>query len=77
MDYYYPLRARERAVWLYNHILRNRTTFLKFIRRQLKKQFGSKNATDTKMTCKEMLRSRVKYVRFQHFFAALLLQNIF
>ncbi|XP_014271124.1 DC-STAMP domain-containing protein 2 [Halyomorpha halys] len=39
MGYYYPARARVRAVWLYNHILRSRGSFLKYARRQLRRMF--------------------------------------
>ncbi|KAK6632545.1 hypothetical protein RUM43_013313 [Polyplax serrata] len=39
MSHYYPKRARERAVWLYNKILRSRSSFLRFARRQLKRKY--------------------------------------
>lgn len=57
--YYYPRRAKERAVWLYNHILRSRSSFLKFARRQLRRKVlgGGKIA---KVTCLEYLRSKTK-----------------
>ncbi|XP_044747467.1 DC-STAMP domain-containing protein 2-like [Coccinella septempunctata] len=55
--YYYPRRAKERAVWLYNHILRSRASFLKFARRQLRRKvLGSEKIT--KVTCLEYLRSK-------------------
>ncbi|XP_001604108.3 DC-STAMP domain-containing protein 2-like isoform X2 [Nasonia vitripennis] len=38
---YYPDRAKQRAVWLYNHIIRSRGSFLKYARRQLRRQFGT------------------------------------
>ncbi|XP_057651832.1 DC-STAMP domain-containing protein 2-like [Diorhabda carinulata] len=37
MCYYHPLRGKQRAIWLYNNILRKRTSFLKFARRQLRR----------------------------------------
>ncbi|XP_076648285.1 uncharacterized protein LOC143356460 [Halictus rubicundus] len=37
---YYPDRAKQRATWLYNHIIRSRGNFLKFARRQLRRKFG-------------------------------------
>ncbi|KZC07081.1 DC-STAMP domain-containing protein 2, partial [Dufourea novaeangliae] len=37
---YYPDRAKQRAAWLYNHIIRSRGSFLKFARRQLRRKFG-------------------------------------
>lgn len=39
MNSYYPNRSNERAVWLYNYILRKRETFVKIARRQARKQF--------------------------------------
>lgn len=38
---YYPRRERARAVWLYNHILKTRGGFLKFARRQMRRQAGT------------------------------------
>ncbi|KAL3288136.1 hypothetical protein HHI36_002584 [Cryptolaemus montrouzieri] len=64
--YYYPKRARERAVWLYNHILRSRSSFLKFARRQLRRKLlGSKDVT--KVTCLEYLRSKTSNPFFLFF----------
>ncbi|KAL6261589.1 hypothetical protein P5V15_006676 [Pogonomyrmex californicus] len=37
---YHPERAKQRAAWLYNHIIRSRGNFLKFARRQLRRKFG-------------------------------------
>ncbi|XP_072766623.1 uncharacterized protein [Anoplolepis gracilipes] len=37
---YHPERAKQRAAWLYNHIMRSRGSFLKFARRQLRRKFG-------------------------------------
>ncbi|KAK9892023.1 hypothetical protein WA026_018211 [Henosepilachna vigintioctopunctata] len=55
--YYYPKRAKERAIWLYNHILRSRSSFLKFARRQLRRKvLGTKKIA--KVTCIEFLRSK-------------------
>ncbi len=36
---YYPKRAQERSVWLYNQILRRRGGFLKFMRRKLRQHY--------------------------------------
>ncbi|XP_078033110.1 uncharacterized protein LOC144467953 [Augochlora pura] len=41
---YYPDRAKQRATWLYNHIIRSRGNFLKFARRQLRRKFGMAGA---------------------------------
>lgn len=49
MSHYFPERARERAVWLYNHILRSRGGFLKFARRQLRRRFQGKGEKDEKI----------------------------
>ncbi|XP_021923470.1 DC-STAMP domain-containing protein 2-like isoform X2 [Zootermopsis nevadensis] len=43
MCYYHPDRARQRSVWLYNHILRSRGSFLKYARRQLRRKYGKGN----------------------------------
>lgn len=58
MCYYYPERARQRAVWLYNHILRSRGSFLKFIRRQLRRKFGkTKDGVTEKISLMDRLRA--------------------
>ena len=44
--YYYPRRRKERAVWLYNHILRRRGNFLKFMRRQLRRRQDTNEAIE-------------------------------
>lgn len=63
MSYYYPERARQRAVWLYNNILRSRGGFLKFIRRQLRRKFGkSKDGVIEKVSLMDRLRA--KWVQF-------------
>lgn len=36
---YYPRRSRERAVWLYNHILKCRGGYVKFMRRQMRRKY--------------------------------------
>ncbi|KAK3095481.1 hypothetical protein FSP39_015168 [Pinctada imbricata] len=38
---YYPRRERERAAWLYNHILKMRGGFLKFMRRKIRQQYST------------------------------------
>lgn len=54
MCYYYPLRGKQRAIWLYNNMIRKRSSFLKFARRQLRRKFfGSERIT--KVTFKEFL----------------------
>ncbi|XP_066262197.1 uncharacterized protein [Euwallacea similis] len=60
MGYYHPLRAKQRAIWLYNHILRSRTTFLLLARRKLRRKFGMKSKED-EIGYKEWLRSHLRY----------------
>ncbi|KAK2576099.1 hypothetical protein KPH14_007434 [Odynerus spinipes] len=43
MCQYHPDRAKQRAAWLYNHIMRSRGSFVKFARRQLRRKFGINN----------------------------------
>ncbi|XP_054003275.1 DC-STAMP domain-containing protein 2-like [Hylaeus anthracinus] len=53
---YYPDRAKQRAAWLYNQIIRSRGSFLKFARRQLRRKFGlGKGEPTEKVTFKERL----------------------
>jgi glyoxylase-like metal-dependent hydrolase (beta-lactamase superfamily II) len=40
MSHYHPDRARQRTVWLYNHILKCRGSFLKMARRHLRIKYG-------------------------------------
>jgi hypothetical protein len=59
MRYYYPIRARQRSVWLYNHILRCRGNFLKYARRQLRRKFGkSKDGVIEEVSVMDWLRER-------------------
>ncbi|XP_069674725.1 DC-STAMP domain-containing protein 2-like [Periplaneta americana] len=63
MCYYYPDRARQRAVWLYNHILRSRGGFLKFARRQLRRKFGKdKEGAIEKVSLLDRLRERFPFL---------------
>ncbi|XP_050553800.1 uncharacterized protein LOC118270849 isoform X3 [Spodoptera frugiperda] len=39
MGHYRPERAKARATWLYNHILRTRASFMKFARRKLHRDY--------------------------------------
>ncbi|KAJ8932120.1 hypothetical protein NQ314_014901 [Rhamnusium bicolor] len=58
MCYYHPTRAKQRSIWLYNHIMRSRSSFLKFARRQLRRKvLGSKGIA--KVTCKEYLSANL------------------
>ncbi|XP_060823568.1 DC-STAMP domain-containing protein 2-like [Bombus pascuorum] len=56
MCQYYPERAKQRAAWLYNYIIRSRGNFLKFARRQLRRKFGlTEGEKIEKVTLKEKL----------------------
>ncbi|XP_063977783.1 uncharacterized protein LOC135162827 isoform X1 [Diachasmimorpha longicaudata] len=56
MGYYHPERAKQRAVWLYNHIIRSRGGFIKFARRQLRRKFGMNGDKNIeKITFKERI----------------------
>ncbi|KAF5297553.1 hypothetical protein FQR65_LT09984 [Abscondita terminalis] len=59
MSYYHPIRARQRSIWLYNHIIRSRGSFLKFARRQLRRKIMCSKGI-TKITFKEFLRANIK-----------------
>ncbi|ENN78198.1 hypothetical protein YQE_05350, partial [Dendroctonus ponderosae] len=58
MGYYHPLRAKQRTIWLYNHLLRSRTSFLLLTRRKLRKRFGMKGGSG-ETSCKDLLRSKL------------------
>ncbi|CAH2097131.1 unnamed protein product [Euphydryas editha] len=48
MGHYQPDRAKTRAAWLYNHILRTRGNFMKFARRKLHREY--KYSADDNLT---------------------------
>ncbi|XP_058828490.1 DC-STAMP domain-containing protein 2-like [Topomyia yanbarensis] len=56
MRAYYPERARERAVWLYNDILLKRETFVKMVRRQL--AFGRNGDTQEAVSWMDVIRAK-------------------
>ncbi|XP_064624473.1 DC-STAMP domain-containing protein 2-like [Lineus longissimus] len=49
---YYQRRDKERSVWLYNHILRKRGGFLKFLRRRLRHKTGNEEGLE-EINCKD------------------------
>ncbi|CAG9857121.1 unnamed protein product [Phyllotreta striolata] len=59
LTYYHPTRGKQRAIWLYNKILRKRSSFLKFARRQLRRRFLGDKSID-KVTCKEYLAANFR-----------------
>lgn len=62
MGHYKPERAKTRAVWLYNHILRTRASFMKLARRKLYKEY--KYSTESKYTFRNWLDSCISLVIF-------------
>ncbi|KAG5678517.1 hypothetical protein PVAND_008184 [Polypedilum vanderplanki] len=60
MHYYYPEMSKDRSIWLYNEILRKRTSFLKYIRRQAKnKIFGKDSLIKEEKTFIQLVRSKL------------------
>ncbi|XP_063629661.1 uncharacterized protein LOC134801062 [Cydia splendana] len=57
--HYEPERAKARAVWLYYHIIRTRSSFLKYARRKLHRQF--KYMSEEKYTFKNLLNNCIPY----------------
>ncbi|CRL00122.1 CLUMA_CG013402, isoform A [Clunio marinus] len=53
----YPEKTAERTVWLYYHILRKRTTFFGFIKKQMKQDRNS-HAKYRKETCFEIFKAK-------------------
>ena len=43
---YYPIRERERGLWLYNHILRTRGGLLKLMRRLVRRKARQDEAVE-------------------------------
>ncbi|KAL7050481.1 hypothetical protein ACKWTF_004096 [Chironomus riparius] len=58
MEHYYPQRSEHRVNWLYHEILRKRTGFTKFARKQMKEKLFRESPA----TCMQVLRS--KFSRF-------------
>ncbi|XP_014607665.1 PREDICTED: uncharacterized protein LOC106788694 [Polistes canadensis] len=53
MCQYHPDRAKQRAAWLYNHIMRSRGSFVKYARRQLRRKFSINGETIERITLKQ------------------------
>jgi hypothetical protein len=61
MEHYYPEITRDRTVWLYHEILRKRTGFLKYARRQARnKMFGHEHAMREDMTFMQIFRAKIR-----------------
>lgn len=62
MSHFYPSRAMERAVFLYNKIIRRRESFIKFARRHVRRKFlNNKSGTlkDDTRTCLDLIRAKL------------------
>ncbi|XP_026734949.1 uncharacterized protein LOC113498907 isoform X3 [Trichoplusia ni] len=59
MGHYRPERAKARATWLYNHILRTRAGFMKFARRKLHKEY--KYSSDASLTFRQWLSDHIPF----------------
>lgn len=57
MNRYHPARARERAAWLYNKILRKRESFVKFARRAARRKFVKDKPNENETFC-DLLRAK-------------------
>ncbi|XP_015180557.1 PREDICTED: uncharacterized protein LOC107068552 [Polistes dominula] len=53
MCQYHPDRAKQRATWLYNHIMRSRGSFVKYARRQLRRKYSISGDTIERITLKQ------------------------
>lgn len=60
MSHYYPERANDRAIWLYQNIATRRITFLKFARQNVYKKFscGSNEDHFKTRTCMDIFRAK-------------------
>ncbi|XP_032523480.2 uncharacterized protein LOC116774821 isoform X2 [Danaus plexippus] len=65
MGHYRPERAKARAVWLYNHILRTRASFMKLARRKLHREY--KYASQENMTLRHLINSYIPWRCFKYF----------
>ncbi|XP_075986354.1 DC-STAMP domain-containing protein 2-like [Anticarsia gemmatalis] len=59
MGQYRPERAKTRAAWLYNHILRSRAGFMKFARKKLHREY--KYTTESSSTFSSWLADHVPF----------------
>jgi len=59
MQQFYPDRSLQRTVWLYFHIMRKRTSFLTFARRQARRRFLKDDTFGTSFSCLESFRAKV------------------
>lgn len=65
MNSYYPVRARERALWLYNNILRKRSNFFKIARRQARRKFlkDKSGVIEENFGCMDYIRAKLGHLR--------------
>ena len=57
MNKFYPDKAKERAAWLYNNILRKRQSFMKYARREARIKFGIDKEHES-LSCIDFLRAK-------------------
>ncbi|KAI4499686.1 hypothetical protein M0802_005256 [Mischocyttarus mexicanus] len=63
MCQYHPDRAKQRAAWLYNHIMRSRGSFVKFARRQLRRKFSINGETIERITLKQRFLATIPFLK--------------
>ncbi|CAH1641615.1 unnamed protein product [Spodoptera littoralis] len=59
MGHYRPERAKARATWLYNHILRTRASFMKFARRKLHRDY--KYSSGASLTFRQWIADHIPF----------------
>ncbi|XP_055341806.1 DC-STAMP domain-containing protein 2-like [Paramacrobiotus metropolitanus] len=65
-SWFAPHREKERAIWLYNNILRQRGGFVKFMRRRLREKYGIEKFTKSaaeKTSLIEYLATKSEFLR--------------
>ncbi|KAI5712786.1 hypothetical protein M8J75_011137 [Diaphorina citri] len=69
MCLYHPDIAKQRSVWLYNHILRKRSSFVKYMRRELRRKFSRSTnvlsaSNATRINVKQRLLSWIPFLNY-------------
>lgn len=69
MNSYYPERARNRAIWLYNNIIRKRSNFFKIARRQARRKLlkDKSGVIEENFGCMDYIRARLGHYRILRF----------
>lgn len=58
MDHYYPERAKDRAVWLYQKVMTKRTSFFKYAKRKVFKKLTNGENEEKSRSCMEIFRAK-------------------